>query len=279
VGDIGQIECLQGVFKVEDTQKINDAILHYGYMEKGQLTPNEEVTALIDTSRRSLIAHNHSATHLLHAALRQLFGQDVEQQGSLVDEHKLRFDFNYDSALSFDEIRAIESLVNERIRQNDEAETILTTVEHARQLGALGLFEHKYGETVRVLRLGDFSIELCGGTHVKRTGDIGYFKITDETGVASGIRRLTAVTGAQAEKYMAGYEKLVNDIAVTLKTSSNTVLARIESLIASNRHYQKEVESLKYKLARNQNNPTQAGIAGEKIGQSLVMLKPCQKSI
>ena len=200
VGDKGILDTFGSKFEVTDTQKNNQAIFHYGKVLKGELSLSDEVTAMIALPEREEIAHNHSATHLLHAALRQVLGTHVTQKGSYVDAEKLRFDFTHLQGVTTQELKAVEMLVNQQIRFNHLVETVVTTPDHASEMGAMALFGEKYGDAVRVLRMGDFSIELCGGTHVRHTGDIGYFRILSETGVAAGIRRIEAVTGVAAER-------------------------------------------------------------------------------
>ena len=196
VGDTGVIEARNGSFLVTDTQKSGKANVHFGKMQTGTINVADKVTAQVDGERRAAIVLNHSATHLMHAALRQVLGDHVQQKGSLVAPDRLRFDFSHYEGVTQDQLQQIENLVNEQIRKNTAADTNLMSYDDAVASGAMALFGEKYDDEVRVLRLGDgFSVELCGGTHVGRTGDIGVFKITSEGGVAAGVRRIEAVTG------------------------------------------------------------------------------------
>ncbi len=197
-GDVGILKAQTGLFQVTDTQKLGDAIAHHGELLEGVLTANEMVEAVVDADKRALITLNHSATHLLHAALRQVLGEHVMQKGSLVKAEGLRFDFSHLEAMTRDEIKQVERLVNAQIRQNHGIETELMDIESAKQKGAMALFGEKYAEQVRVLSMGEFSTELCGGIHANATGDIGLFKITSEGGIAAGVRRIEAVTAEQA---------------------------------------------------------------------------------
>lgn len=248
VGDKGFIEALGVNFKVMDTQKNGDVIIHYGNVLKGNISLQQEVTAAINLENRQKTALNHSATHLLHAALRKVLGTHVEQKGSLVSPDRLRFDFSHTNPLSFDEIKQIENLVNEEIRKNHIVETIVTTPDHANELGAMALFGEKYGDSVRVLKMGDFSTELCGGTHVSRTGDIGFFGIASETGIASGVRRIEAATGKNAEDKINQDQKLLLQLAERLKTKPELVLERLEKLKLQLKETEKEVLNLKKSL-------------------------------
>ena len=211
VGDQGIIEAIDKnnntVFIVTDTKKVGQHILHYGHAKHGEFKPGMSVIARVNQPLRQKIILNHTATHLLHAALKKILGDAVQQKGSLVEPDRLRFDFSYGSPLTRENIIKTENLVNQKIRENYTAEKEITTPEEAVKHGALALFGEKYGDKVRTLKLGDFSYELCGGTHVNRTGDIGFFKIISETGIASGIRRIEAVTGEGAEIYIIEQEK------------------------------------------------------------------------
>ena len=197
-GDSGKICTDSGIFVVEDTQKLGNAIAHYGWMKEGVLASKDKVEALVDKGRRNAISLNHSATHLLHAALRKVLGEHVTQKGSLVKADNLRFDFSHLEAMTADEIKQVERLVNDHVRLNHDVETDIMDIESAKNKGAMALFGEKYDDQVRVLSMGDFSTELCGGIHVSSTGDIGLFKITSESGIAAGIRRIEAVTGDAA---------------------------------------------------------------------------------
>jgi len=196
-GDRGVIRFEGGEFTVTDTQKIGDAFVHYGYITKGALKIGDDVNPAVDAEIRAATTKNHTATHLLHAALRQVLGEHVEQKGSLVTAERLRFDFSHFEPMTADQLVAVEALVNEQIQAKIEAEVIETSIDKAKKLGAMALFGEKYGDEVRVLKVGDFSIELCGGTHVKNTADIETFKIVSESGIAAGVRRIEAITGQQ----------------------------------------------------------------------------------
>jgi alanyl-tRNA synthetase len=199
---------------------------------------------------RQATALNHSATHLLHAALRQVLGEHVTQKGSLVDAHKLRFDFSHFEAVTAEQLQQIETLVNEQIRNNSAVETTVTSMDKAKDLGAMMLFGEKYGDEVRVLSMGDrFSVELCGGTHVVRTGDIGLLKIISESGIAAGVRRIEALTGELALQYCTESEQALMDIANLLKGSRDNVASKVQQLLAGNRQLEKELAQLKAKLA------------------------------
>ncbi|OOF15410.1 MULTISPECIES: alanine--tRNA ligase [unclassified Salinivibrio] len=214
-GDAGVLITEQGRFAVTDTQKVGQAIAHYGSIVEGQLLVGSTAKAQVDAARRQAIALNHSATHLLHAALRQVLGEHVAQKGSLVRPDGLRFDFSHLEAVSHDELKAVERIVNEQIRANHSVQTDVMDIDAAKQKGAMALFGEKYDDKVRVLTMGDFSIELCGGTHANRTGDIGLFKITSEGGIAAGIRRIEAITGQDAIEHVyqqqADYEAKLDD--------------------------------------------------------------------
>ena len=207
VGDTGLIRTNTGQIDIRDTKKLpSGAIYHIGRMySNGKIKVGEEVRA--EVQERTTTRANHSATHLMHAALRKVLGEHVAQKGSLVEKHYLRFDFSHTKPVTLEQLQAIEDLVNEQIRANLKVETRLMNIDDAMKSGAMALFGEKYGDKVRVLSMGDFSIELCGGTHVGRTGDIGLFKITSESGVAAGVRRIEAATGADAEQYIRNKEE------------------------------------------------------------------------
>lgn len=250
VGDTGYIESKGGRFEVRDCQKSGDHHLHIGKLLKGRLKLGDEVHSKVDGDVRQATALNHSATHLLHAALRQVLGEHVTQKGSLVDSDRLRFDFGHMQAVTADELAAIEKLVNDHIRANTEVRTELTDVETARQKGALMLFGEKYGEQVRVLTMGEgFSVELCGGTHVRRTGDIGLMRIVSESGIAAGVRRIEAVTGVKALQLYDEQEELLQTIGRLLKTSPERSVEKLEQLLSAQRQTEKELAGLKSKLA------------------------------
>ena len=213
VGDTGRILGDTAEFKVQNTQKQGKVFVHIGRMLKGSLAPGDRVRAQVDRLRREAIARNHSVTHLLHAALREVLGEHVTQKGSLVTDQRLRFDFSHFEPISPEQLNQIEMLVNQHIRQNHEVVTRIMEQEEAKNSGAMALFGEKYDDRVRVLSMGDFSVELCGGTHVKRTGDIGLFKILSETGVAAGVRRIEAVSGPAALQRVNEHEKLLVEVA------------------------------------------------------------------
>jgi len=250
VGDIGRLSLGDDArFEVEDTQKQNDVYLHVGRLLSGELSTGDKVNARIDEDYRQAVMLNHSATHLMHAALRQVLGDHVQQKGSLVDNEKLRFDFSHYQPLEPAEISAIETLVNDQVRGNLKTRAEVMDMEAARNSGAMALFGEKYGDVVRVLRIGSDSIELCGGTHVSRSGDIGLFKIVYESGIASGVRRIEAVTGEAAVKRFIDSESTLDSAAQKLKTKREDLLPRIEQLQANNRSFEKQIEALKSKLA------------------------------
>jgi alanyl-tRNA synthetase len=250
VGDIGSITIGADTrFEVEDTQKQNDVFLHVGRLLSGELSVGDKVDTHIDEDYRRAVMLNHSATHLMHAALRQVLGEHVQQKGSLVDSEKLRFDFSHYQPLEPDEIGRIETLVNDQIRGNLKTRAELMDMEAARGSGAIALFGEKYGDVVRVLKIGSDSIELCGGTHVARAGDIGLFKILYESGIASGVRRIEAVTGEAAVKRFINSESTLESAAQKLKARREELLPRIEQLQANNRSLEKQIEALKSKLA------------------------------
>ena len=250
VGDTGTLSIDdETVFNVTDTQKQNDVFLHIGSLSSGELSIGDKVDAHIDEDYRRAVMLNHSATHLMHCALRQVLGEHVQQKGSLVDADKLRFDFSHYQPVEPDQIAEIETLVNNQIRGNLKTRAELMDMAAAKNSGAVALFGEKYGDVVRVLKIGSDSIELCGGTHVPRAGDIGLFKIVFETGIASGIRRIEAVTGEAAVKRFIESETRLETAARKLKASRDDLLPRIEQLQASNRSLEKQIEALKSRLA------------------------------
>ncbi|MGH8548676.1 MAG: alanine--tRNA ligase [Methylococcales bacterium] len=250
VGDKGRIYTQHGEFRVIDTQKQRQGVyLHSGYMDSGLLRMGDVCHAEVNGSTRKATALNHSATHLLHAALRKVLGDHVTQKGSLVDADRLRFDFSHFQPVTSDELREIEYLVNEQIRKNLLVSADIMAKDEAMNAGAMALFGEKYGTEVRVLKIGDFSTELCGGTHVHRSGDIGYFKLIGETGVAAGVRRIEAVTGNQAVQWGAQSDELLNQVSTWLKGERNSVTERVQQLLEKNRQLEKQIEKLKAKLA------------------------------
>jgi alanyl-tRNA synthetase len=253
VGDRGQLSGTQGVFAVEDTRKIQPEVFgHHGALTSGKLKVGDRVMAAVDTATRARAAWNHSATHLMHAALRQVLGTHVEQKGSLVDSEHTRFDFSHNAPMSAAEIREVENLVNREIRHNHEVSMRLMKHEAAIKAGAMALFGEKYGDEVRVIGMGDFSTELCGGTHVRRTGDIGFFKIVAESGVAAGVRRVEAVTGEGALAWVQAQESLVGDAAASLRSQPAEVGAKISQLLDNVKTLERELARLKSKMASSQ---------------------------
>ena len=249
IGDTGVLVGPNARFTVRDTQKIGVSFAHVGVLEKGELRVGDVVSAQVDEERRKAIALNHSATHLLHAALRKILGKHVEQKGSLVAADRLRFDFSHTQALSPDELRRVEDLVNSEIRENAPVETRVMALDQAKAAGAMSLFGEKYESDVRVLSIGDFSMELCGGTHVERAGDIGLFKITGESGVAAGVRRVEALTGRGAYEWVVHTDQVLRDIAAMLRGSREDVDEKVRELVERSRRLEKEVQQLKSKLA------------------------------
>jgi alanyl-tRNA synthetase len=249
IGDTGVIKSAGARFTVRDTRKIGASFSHIGVLESGELRVGDAVDAQVDGERRKAIALNHSATHLLHAALRKVLGTHVEQKGSLVAADRLRFDFSHTQALSPDELRRVEDLVNSTIRENAPVETRVMALDDAVAAGAMSLFGEKYESDVRVLSIGDFSMELCGGTHVERAGDIGLFKITAESGVAAGVRRLEALTGRGAYEWVVHTDQVLRDIAALLRGSREDVDEKVRELVERSRRLEKEVQQLKSKLA------------------------------
>jgi len=249
VGDQGEIQWPNGVFEVQTTRKIAGAYFHDGFVKEGVVTKALKVTAMVNQEKRKETALNHSATHLLHAALRTLLGKHVEQKGSLVEPDRLRFDFSHFEPLDKKRLQQVEHLVNEKIRENSAVETEVLPVEEALSRGAMALFGEKYGDNVRVLQMGTgFSVELCGGTHVLRTGDIGFFKITNEYGVSAGIRRIEAVTGEQATAWVDGLENCLNRLAESLKSPADMLEDKLLQLIEKNKQLEKEIQKLNQSL-------------------------------
>ncbi len=250
IGDCGYLSADGLRFDVRDTSKAGGAFLHHGILDSGNLQVGGTVDATVDASVRQATALNHSATHLLHAALRQILGEHVSQKGSLVDSQRLRFDFSHFEAIKPEQLKALEDKVNAEIRGNSAVEIEETDIETAKSKGAMALFGEKYGDQVRVLTMGGgFSVELCGGTHVKRTGDIGLFKITSEGGVAAGVRRIEAVTGEQALAYLNGAEDQLKEAAALVKGSRENLLDKLGAMLERNRQLEKELEQLKAKAA------------------------------
>ena len=252
VGDIGMIRSADGAFKVEDTVKmLGGKVGHIGRMVSGMFKTGDTVTLEVDAERRNATCKNHSATHLLQKALRMVLGTHVEQAGSYNDDERLRFDFSHFSAMTAEELAKVEQIVNEKIAENIPVVTEVLTVEEAKKTGAMALFGEKYGETVRVVEMGDFSKEFCGGTHVGNTGVISSFKIISESGVAAGVRRIEALTGSGVTRYYAELEDKLNEAAKILKATPANLLDRCGHLMAELKALQSENESLKSKAAKD----------------------------
>ena len=269
IGDCGQITAADAVFDVKDTQKqAGTLFLHKGKLLSGSLSTGQACTASVNKVDRVATELNHSATHLLHAALRQTLGEHVSQKGSLVNTERLRFDFAHFEPVTAEEIEILERLVNEQIRINNSVNSEIMAKEDAVQAGALALFGEKYGAEVRVLKIGEFSTELCGGTHVERAGDIGCFKIISETGVAAGVRRIEAVTGAGCINWIANRDKALNKIAGLLKSAPEKTAEKVEQLLEKTRALEKQLERLNSKLASSAGDELSAqavDVAGIKV--------------
>jgi len=253
VGDRGELVGPAGTFAVSDTQKIQaDVFGHHGAQSTGRLKVGDDVGAQVDTASRARTMLNHSATHLMHAALREVLGRHVQQKGSLVDANRTRFDFSHSQPVSGEEMRRIEALVNDAIRHNLDVQARVMKFDDAIKAGALAFFGDKYGDEVRVLSMGEISTELCGGTHVRRTGDVGFFKIVSESGVAAGVRRVEAVTGEGALAWVQAQEGQLQEAAAALKAPAGEVTAKIAQLIEGARALERELAKLKSKLAAGQ---------------------------
>ncbi len=254
VGDKGVLRCNIGanneaLFDVVDTQKQGEHFIHKGVLRSGTLKQGDQVETLVGSENRAAIALNHSATHLLHAALRTVLGEHVTQKGSLVTAERLRFDFSHHAAMTADQLAEVEALVNAEILKNTAVSKQVMSIDEAMNAGAMALFGEKYGEEVRVVSMGEFSTELCGGTHVERTGDIGLFKFVGESGIAAGVRRVEAVTGQGALAIVAQQESLLSQLAEVVKTNPENLVDKVQQLIQSNKGLEKELEQLKVKLA------------------------------
>ena len=249
-GDTGKLFANGVTFDVLDTVKGGEAFLHKGVLKEGELKVGDSLQSEVDRKQRDATRLNHSATHLLHAALRTVLGEHVNQRGSLVDAETLRFDCSHFEPVTTEELRTIERLVNEQVRLNSKVETELLGLEEAKEKGAMALFGEKYSEQVRVLTMGDgFSIELCGGTHANRTGDIGVMKIVSETGIASGVRRIEAVTGARAMLQLEAQDEVLTEVAGVLKADKTNLLDKLRNIVAQNKKLEKEISQLNMKLA------------------------------
>ncbi|MGI2117231.1 alanine--tRNA ligase [Shewanella oncorhynchi] len=263
VGDKGQLVANGIEFTVNDTQKYGQATGHQGVLATGSLSVGQVIEAKVDKKLRHRTQLNHSVTHLLHAALRQVLGTHVSQKGSLVDPERLRFDFSHFEGVKAAELKEVEELVNTQIRRNHELKTAEMGIDEAKEKGAMALFGEKYDSQVRVVTMGDFSIELCGGTHVGRTGDIGLFKITSEAGIAAGVRRIEAVTGAAAMAYVAQQQAELEEAAALLKGDANSVVAKLKVQLDKMKQLEKEMAQLKDKLA--------AAASADLVGDAVVV--------
>ncbi|MEP4891077.1 MAG: alanine--tRNA ligase [Aliiglaciecola sp.] len=248
VGDTGVLQGVSTEFKVTDTIKLNDAVAHKG-IAQSDIKVGDMVEAQVDGQRRAAIKLNHSATHLMHAALKTILGEHVNQKGSLVDAERLRFDFSHMEGVTAQQLEDIETLVNDQIRQNHRLITKLMGLEDAKNAGAMALFGEKYDDDVRVVSMGPFSMELCGGTHVNQTGDIGLFKIVSESGIASGVRRIEAITGQAALQYVQDQSKLISNVSGLLKTDTANLQSRIVTVVDHAKELEKELSKLKQKMA------------------------------
>lgn len=255
IGDKGTIYTDAFTARVEDCQKnIGGKIVHFVEVQKGNISLGKEVTLKVDEKRRENIAKNHSATHILHTALRKVIGDHVNQSGSHVDEERLRFDFTHFTAVTPDELKQVEDLVNKQIMKIQDVDTKTMTLEEARESGAVALFDEKYGDKVRVVNIGDFSTELCGGTHINNSGKIGLFKILSESGIAAGIRRIEAVTGESALRFIDNKNELLKEVSQTLKCSEKEVLNKLTQQLNELKDKDKEITALKAKLASGSEN-------------------------
>ncbi len=271
VGDIGTIQSSNGVFEVTDTQHSGNAHIHLGTMAQGSISMNEDVTATINPIRRRSITFNHTATHLMHAALIGVLGDHVTQRGSLVEDQRLRFDFAHHQAVNTEEIREVEAIVNNKIEEHIEVETSIMNYEEALNSGAVALFGENYGEEVRVLNVGSFSNELCGGTHVTNTGKIGLFKIVSESSISSGTRRIEAITGDEALKWAEETEYLVEKLADILQTGRDGIQEKVQILMDNNRKMNLEIRDLKSQIAQLPSDDSQTEI--ETINGLSVLIK------
>jgi alanyl-tRNA synthetase len=243
VGDQGILKGDSFTGRVIDTRKnADDVIFHVVEVEEGLLTKGDTVEAVVTTEKRANTARNHTATHLLHKALKQVLGDHVQQAGSLVTPDRLRFDFSHFEPMTPEQIENVEKIVNQQIQRSLKVDVSESTVEEARQQGAEAIFEAKYGEKVRVVKTGDFSLELCGGTHVNNSGEIGMLLIVSENGIASGVRRIEAVTGAGAYRLTKQYHEALAEAAALLKTRQDRLLPRLEEILAENREKDQQIQ-------------------------------------
>jgi alanyl-tRNA synthetase len=269
VGDRGVIFHEEFSIEVENTIKpMEELIIHQGKVKRGRVKEGMEVVLQVEGERRRAIALNHTATHLMQAVLREVLGDHVHQAGSLVSPERLRFDFTHFASMEKEELERVEGLVNQKIRENLKVETKIMAVEDALQTGAMALFGEKYGEKVRVVMVSDFSIELCGGTHTSRTGDIGLFKIVSESGVAAGVRRIEALTGEGAYRYVKEEERELLEIASSLKSTPGEISSKIERLLERQRELEKELSSFQDKLSHQELSnllPSMREVKGVKV--------------
>jgi alanyl-tRNA synthetase len=250
VGDSGYLHSDSGKIEIVDCRKSGDHHLHIGRVLSGEISTGQKIVAKVDNKVRQATALNHSATHLMHAALQQVLGEHVTQKGSLVNSERLRFDFSHSEAVSAEQIRQIEHIVNRQILLNSSVDTAVMSMDDAKAKGAMALFGEKYADEVRVLSMGgDFSVELCGGTHVARTGDIGLLRVSGESSVAAGVRRIEAVTGEMAIALCDELQDSIKDVAAVVRASGANIKDKVQQLVDDNRRLQKEIESLKSKLA------------------------------
>ena len=251
-GDCGVIRTAAGLFEVQDTVKLpGGRIGHVGKVVSGTVSTGDKASLEVDKTNRMNTCKNHSATHLLQKALREVLGTHVEQSGSYVDGEKLRFDFSHSAAMTREELDRVEAIVNEKIAENIPVTTEVMSLEEAKKTGAMALFGEKYGEKVRVVRMGDFSVEFCGGTHVANTGFIGAFKILSENGVAAGVRRIEALTGSGVLNYYGNLEKTIEEAGRVLKTTPAALVEKCGHLMAEIKRLGSELESMKAKAAQD----------------------------
>ena len=277
VGDTGIIGTETSLFNVVDCKKVGTHFMHFGHLKHGAISRGDKVKVEIDTHRRQSITCNHSATHLLHEALRLVLGDHVEQRGSMVDGDRFRFDFSHDTSVSAEEIRKVENIVNMEIMRNKKVVTTSMSMEEAQKKGARALFGEKYGDVVRVVNIGeDFSVELCGGTHVNRSGEIGLVKVALETSVASGIRRIESCSGAKATELCNAQQDQLSAISNVVRGSKGDLPLRIKNLVDENKNLQKEVKVLKQKLASTAGSEIMQGII--KIGEISLLTKVIEDS-
>ena len=261
VGDSGYLQTASAKIEITDCRKAGEHHLHIGKVLSGELKVGDKITATVDCSVRTATALNHSATHLLHSALQQILGEHVNQKGSLVDSQRLRFDFSHGESISPEQLRAIEHRVNREILRNSSVQTEVMSMDDAVEKGAMALFGEKYGNEVRVLSMGgDFSVELCGGTHANRTGDIGLLRISAESSVSAGVRRIEAVTGEAAITFCDELQDTVTDMASVLRAARHSVAEKARQVVEDNRKLQKEIDALKSKLANSSGNDLMAGL-------------------